>query len=494
MDNARMNESETPGLPRHLSASDSVAWRIESNPLLRSTITLVFLLDRAPNHHALRSTIEAASVGFPRLRQRVVDVPLRASTPVWAVDPNLDMDYHVRTIRAGDDRSHRGVLRLAASMAMEAFDRARPLWQWTTVDDLEDGRSAVILKVHHSVTDGVGGVQLMSQLFDLERDDAAIRRVRSDDQPTGEATDARQLLIEGLRHEADLGIGQVRMAAVAAATAVMRPRSAALATVQGLASTARLVAPASGPLSPLMTGRSSRLHFESFEVPLGSLKAAARRTEGKLNDAFMTAVMIGLRRYHEINGMPVDALRVNMPINLRTAASTAGGNHWAPARFVVPLGGDDVDEHMREVREIVLRQRAEPALRYAGAIAAALDKLPTMLLTSVMGGMLTCLDVAASNVPGAPAALYLAGARVDSMETFAPPSGAAVNVALLSYQQSASIGLNIDPAAVADPETLRDCICWGFDAVIDPSTVGARVARGGRRRAPSRSRRSPSPG
>jgi len=161
-----MSEDPAATLPRHLSASDSVAWRIERNPRLRSTITMVITLDCAPNPRTMRSGLEAASIAFPRLRQRVVEVPLHVSTPVWSNDPDFDLDFHVRSVRAGTDRSLRGVLDLAASIAMQSFDRTRPLWEWTTVEDLEDGGAAVILKLHHSVTDGVGGMLLMAQLFD----------------------------------------------------------------------------------------------------------------------------------------------------------------------------------------------------------------------------------------------------------------------------------------------------------------------------------------
>ncbi len=455
-------------LPRHLSASDSVAWRIEHNPLLRSTITLLLLLDSSPNHRALRAKINAATLAFPRLRQRVVSVPLHVATPVWAMDPAFDLDYHVRWIRAPKGRSYRGVLDLASAFAMQAFDRARPLWEWTVVDDLDGGRSAMIIKLHHSVTDGVGGMRLMSEIFDLERDAAPVRRASAADVLDEDEEGAPTLLLKGMRSQAWRGIRQTRKSAGQLVGLARSPLAGGQGAVRGLASTARLVAPARGPLSPLMTERSPRLHFESFTLPLAGLKAAARRADGKLNDAFMTSVAIGLRKYHEVHGDAPEALRVNMPINLRTDSSSVAGNNWAPARFVVPLDAVDVDQHMRDIHEIVAGQRAEPALKFANNIATVLDQLPTSVLTQVFSGMLTCLDFAATNVPGAPVPLYIAGSRVDGMEAFAPPSGSAVNFALLSYQDMATVALNIDPAAIPDPKVLLECTRQGFDAVINP--------------------------
>jgi diacylglycerol O-acyltransferase len=475
-----VSQSPASAFPRHLSASDSVAWRIEHNPQLRSTITMVITLDRAPDDRAIRTGLEAASVAFPRLRQRVVEVPLHVSTPVWSNDPDFDLDFHVRFVRAGADRSLRGVLDLAASLAMQSFDRTRPLWQWTTVGDLEDGGAAVILKLHHAVTDGVGGMRLMAQLFDLERHPAAARRVDTAAVPDGDRPDAVGLIAGGVGHQLASAARRARGLTGAALGATRDPVHGVEDAMRGLASAARLTAPARGPMSPLMRQRSSRLHFESFTLPLADLKAAARRVDGKLNDAFLTAVAIGLRLYHEVHGETVAALRVNMPINLRTDSSGVGGNNWAPSRFAVPLSGDGVDQHMRDIHDLVARQRAEPALQFAGTLAALLDQLPTPLLTQLFTGMLTCLDFAATNVAGATFPLYLAGARMESMLAFAPPSGAAVNVALLSYLDTAFIGLNIDPAATPDTKVLLACFQEGFEAVVN--SLSARAHPSARRR------------
>ena len=72
-------------------------------------------------------------------------------------------------------------------------------------------------------------------------------------------------------------------------------------------------------------------------MPLDDLKRAAKAAGGTLNDAFIAAVIGGFQRYHEIHGAPVDTLRMTMPVNVRGSDSTMGGNHFTPARFLVPL-------------------------------------------------------------------------------------------------------------------------------------------------------------
>lgn len=368
---------------------------------------------------------------------------------------------------------------MASAIAMRAFDRDRPLWEWTVVDKLDDGGAAIIIKLHHAMTDGVGGMQLMAQLFDLERESNP-RSASPDDLPEGEAASASDLISEALKHQLLQRMANARATARMVNNATRDPLTAMQDLIRNIASTARLLAPVSSPLSPIMTARSPRNRYETFTIPVAPLKAAAKRVDGKLNDAYMTALAIGLRLYHEAHDESPMALRVNMPINLRTAGSAAGGNAWAPARFPVPLLADDVDAHMRDIHDLVAVQRAEPSLRYVGVIAELLDRLPASLLTETFRGMLTTLDFAATNVPGAPVPLYFAGAQVDAMEAFAPNGGAAVNFAFLSYQDRATVSMNIDPAAIPDSQLLLECIQNGFDMVMFPERTA--IGRGTSRR------------
>ena len=97
--------------------------------------------------------------------------------PQWSGDANFDLRYHLRRVKACEPTLD-AVLDLARTSAMAGFDRARPLWEYTVVEGLEGGKSAMILKVHHSMTDGVGGMKLLLMLFDFERDPDAVADAR----------------------------------------------------------------------------------------------------------------------------------------------------------------------------------------------------------------------------------------------------------------------------------------------------------------------------
>ena len=66
----------------------------------------------------------------------------------------------------------RQLLDFAQLMLSAPFDTARPLWETYLVEGITEGDApaAVLMKTHHAVTDGVGGVELMRQLYDFDRD------------------------------------------------------------------------------------------------------------------------------------------------------------------------------------------------------------------------------------------------------------------------------------------------------------------------------------
>ncbi len=183
---------------------------------------------------------------------------------------------------------------------------------------------------------------------------------------------------------------------------------------------------------------------------------------GTLNDGFLAGVTGGLRRYHEAHGAPVDELRVTMPISMRTDADPDGGNRITLQRFVVPVGLADPAVRTDAIDACCHAAREERSLPYTNAVAGALNLLPR----AVIGGMLKHVDFLASNVPGFPFAVYLAGAEVIGYVPFGPTIGAAVNVTLLSYSGTCWMGFTIDSAAIPDRDAFMKAMVDGFEEVL----------------------------
>lgn len=121
---------------------DAVMWGVESDPLLRSVITGVLMLDRNPDKKVLTERVEEMTVRVPALRRRVVGNPISLVPPRWESSDDFDLSYHLRWRKASNTRDEAHVLDVAEHMAEMDFDRARPLWEAVVIEDLKDGGAA----------------------------------------------------------------------------------------------------------------------------------------------------------------------------------------------------------------------------------------------------------------------------------------------------------------------------------------------------------------
>jgi diacylglycerol O-acyltransferase / wax synthase len=257
-----------------------------------------------------------------------------------------------------------------------------------------------------------------------------------------------------------------------AAHALRHPRSAAADVFETSEAIAHFVEPVSDTLSPVMTERHVKWHYDVLEVPLEELLSAAHAAGTKHNDAFIAGVTAGLRLYHEGHDARVEELRLTMPISIRKPGDPIGGNRITLMRFKVPVGTTDASERMAEIHRRSEEVKADRSVPFTNAIAGALNLLPR----SYIGGMLKHVDFVASNVPGIRVPLYLSGARVDRFYGFGPTIGSALNVTLMSYCENCYVAVNIDTGAVPDPDVLMDCLRKGFDEVLAVSGGKGRAA------------------
>ena len=451
-----------------MSDADALMWTVEKDPTLRSTVVTVLTFDRSPDWDALVERVDRGSRLIPRLRQRVVTPPLRVGPPCWSADPNFDLSYHLRRVRAPEPGSFECVLDLARNAAMAGFDRARPLWEYTVVDGLAGGRSAFVIKVHHSMTDGVGGMKLLMMLFDLEREpDAPGPTDELHDLPAftpfalvGRSVDYQRRRVWDIVQHAVANT-------VNAARSVTRDPEAALQEAGRVTrSLASFLAPATTPRSPIIGARSLGRRLAAFDIPLDDLKRAAKSVGGSLNDAFLASVVGGIQRYHEQHGVEPSELRMVMPINLRGEGAALGGNHFTPARFLVPLQIADPEDRMRALGQLARHVRDEPAVTLTDALALVLNQLPSRMTTAFFGAMLKGSDFVTSNVPGSPFPLYVAGAELERMYPFGPLSGTAANLTLLSHCGTCCIGINTDAVAIPDAPEFARAVEAGFAEVL----------------------------
>lgn len=447
-----------------MSDVDRIMWVIEKNPHLRSTITAITLLDGTPARDRVIERVDRASRRIPRLRQRVVWNPYSVAPPRWEYDPHFDLSYHLRFARAPKG-SMQELLKLTEPIAMQGFDRDRALWEFLFVDGLRGGRSALVTKVHHALTDGMGAIRLMLELLDLEAEPSA--PVELPDEPQVVVLNQAQRLRNALAHEMRRQRDMMALGVNALDRVREDPVESAREVRELVASMTRLAGSGLRPLSPVMRDRSLSASLSTLQADVAQLKAAAARAEAKVNDAFIVAMLRGVSEYHRAMGSPVERLRMGMPVNRRNEnGADRSGNVFVPLRFEVPVNVDDPIEHMRAVRALIADQRAEPALSLVEPFAGLVSRLPKVLLTNMFAVGLSGQDINLSNVPGVDFPVYFEGSRVQAQYPIGPLSGAAINVTLLSYLGTANLGINFDPAAVTDRKLFLKCLRRGLDDVL----------------------------
>src|SRR5580698_8782109 len=153
-----------------LSPLDYLLHRGESQPATRSAFLNVEILDGPADWGRLRDALDRASRVVIRMRQKVV-VPSVPVTPArWVVDPDFDLDYHLRRVALPAPGTLRQLLDLAEVILASPLDLERALWEAVYVEGLDGGRAALLSKFSHAITDGVGGIELFGQVYDTERD------------------------------------------------------------------------------------------------------------------------------------------------------------------------------------------------------------------------------------------------------------------------------------------------------------------------------------
>jgi len=465
----------TTGEGSYLSQNDAIMWNVEADPLLRSTIAVIFLLDRTPNREVLEARVRRTIGDVLALRQRVEGVPLHPGSLQWVEVDEVDLGYHLRHVSLPDPGGTDELLEFARTTAAGGFDPARPLWSFTLVDHVRvdgENRAAFIMTAHHVVTDGIGAIALAAHLFDLTADatapddTGAVTALPAQPAPTSTLDRWLRAVAHDVETAASIAATGMHDAVPNMLNALRHPVDTVAGVAATVQSVARVVVPTVDTKSPVMTARTMVHRFSVLEVPVDVLRAAGKAGGGTLNDAFLAGITGGMRRYHQLHDAPVTELRMAMPISLRTDDHAAGGNHVTVLRTVVPIDVADPRDRIAQLHEVGRRLRDERSLAHTEAIAGVLNLLPR----GVIGTMLKRVDFLASNVPGVPVPLYLAGSEVLRVFPFGPTAGSSVNLTLMSYRGQCGIGIHTDTAAIPDTDVFVRCITEGFDEVTSLAT------------------------
>lgn len=397
----------------------------------------------------VRRVIMERIASVPRLRQRLVDVPLGCGRPIWVDHSGFDIAEHVHAARCPPPGDDRALLDLAAALIAAPLPRNMPLWSATLVTGLAGDAAALVITLHHVLADGVGGLGVLAGLVD--------QAPRPPDPAFPRAAPSRALL----------------------ARDAMRDRRANVLRGMETLRLLRISTAASGGLRPAPAARCSlvrqtgtRSRLDVVRVDCAALRAAAHRHGATMNDALLVAVAAALRQVLLQRGETLDEFAVAIPVSIRAADSPAFGNMVSPVLVSVPAVGP-IGDRLRQVhRGIRARKGTAPApIALLGPLFRTLAAVGAYRWYMAHQRRFHTL---VSNVRGPDDRLSFGGHPIAAAVPVAVGGGGNVTAyfEVLSYAGTLTVTAITDPDHFPDPQNLITALRNEFEVVISSTAAG----------------------
>lgn len=458
-----------------LSALDA-AFLFQERPSSHMHIGAVAIFDGpAPEWEDFLEHVRVRLDRVPRYRQKLAEPPLGLGRPRWIDDPSFNLEYHVLHKALPSPGDEHALRRLIGRIYSQRLDRAKPLWELLLIEGLEDDRFAILTKTHHSVVDGISGVDITTALFDV----TAQTPQPADPQrawvarPEPSPAELAALSVNGALREA----GELPLRAAATLGDRLRLRRAA----RGVSEAAlTLVRPA--PSSPLnvKTGPHRRVAFVRAE--LERFREVKNVFGGTVNDVVLAVTAGAIRSWMHARGLKTEGveMRAGVPVSTRPSGDAQSmGNRLT--QLVVPLPVDVADPvaRLRIVQDAMTGLKESREALGAEIIAGTQDFAPpTILARSTRLNFSTrAYNVLVTNIPGPQMPLYLLGRELHEVYPLAFLAGdRAAALAAMSYNGIVGFGLIGDYDALADIDALADGLRESLDEYA--ALAARRAARG----------------
>jgi len=412
-----------------------------------------------PSYEEVLEGIESRLHLVPRYRQKLAFPRLQAGRPVWVDDPTFNLEYHVRHTALPQPGELDQLRLLAGRIYSQRLDRSKPLWETWVVQGLADGRFALITKTHHSMIDGIAGVDLASVLFDTT---AVPREVEPEPWTPHPQPTAAELIADGVKD-----FVQAPLSAAGRALGAIQDPGRAVHGVREAAEGLGEVAWANlnpAPRTPLNVpiGPHRRVRWASSR--LEDYKRVKNSLGGTVNDVVLAVMAGALRRWLRSRGVDTKGveLRALVPVSIRTEDERDKlGNRIAAMRGPLPVYAEDPVDRLRIVTEAMTGLKESKQALGAEVIAGLTGFAPPTILAqaSRLNFSTRLFNVIVTNVPGPQFPLYMHGRELQELVPLAfLPENHALAVAIMSYNGGITTGLLADYDAMPDLELVADAL------------------------------------
>jgi diacylglycerol O-acyltransferase len=420
----------------------------------------------------------------PRYRHKLAYTALDSGRPVWVDDPGFNLEYHVRHTALPSPGKWDQLQNLTARIFSQALDRSKPLWEMWLIEGLgprmdgpgspASGRSgdrfALISKTHHSLIDGIAGVDLATVLFDITPDPPPLRHSGRPWKPKPEP-DTTELVAVGMRGAVRAGLEMVS-GAVNALTHPERTLERAREAAEGIGEIIWAgLNPA--PETPLNVEIGPHRRFVGVAANLEDFKFVKNALGGTVNDVVLAVVTGALRSFLIARGKRTEGveMRALVPVSVRTVGERhEGGNRIVVMRGPLPVYIADPLQRLRFVSHAMDGLKESKQALGAEVIAGAQNFAPPTILAqaSRLNFSTRLFNLIVTNVPGPQFPLYVLGRRMERVYPVAfLPQNHALAVAIMSYAGEMNFGLLGDFDALPDIESFGESIAAELAELVE---------------------------
>jgi len=419
----------------------------------------------------LRSLVEARAGLLGPFLRRLVEVPFGLDRPAWVDDPHLDLDRQIRSVGVPAPGGPRQLGALVGDLLAYKLEPGRPLWEVWFIEGLEDGRVALLTKMHHCLADGVRGARMYEVLYDpepgapIDRPDTPL--VQGERIPPG-----WEMALRALPRLAGTPLRAARTSGHLSRSAL------GVLHVRGSPEWPGVTLPFQAPRTSLNRSITPHRGFAYCSVPLSGVKAIKNAFSVTVNDVVLGICAGALRRYLADRGeLPGKPLIAQIPVAVHVdGGGDASGGAWGNATTVMgaalPTQLDDPVERLRAIHASTQSAKAMQQALGDDLILDLADVAPPGLLAAGVRAYSRLrladhhppvFNLIVSNVQGPPLPLYIAGARLVASYPMGPLlDGGGLNITAMSYLDHIDFGYVVCPEIVEDPWQLADATSAAF--------------------------------
>ncbi|MEP6790127.1 MAG: wax ester/triacylglycerol synthase family O-acyltransferase [Ramlibacter sp.] len=462
--NARRAATGVLGLAGERMTKVDTAWLRMDSPSNLMMIVGVWTLKPGIGYEELCARVEERLLKYARFRQRVVQ---DAAGATWVEDRDFDIARHVlreKLPKKAKGHAQEALQEHVGALAMQPLDPRRPLWQFHLVEDYQGG-SALIVRIHHCIADGIALISVTMSLVDGGAPPPERKRKAA---PEGAEDWISETLIKPFTNMTVKALGKAGDGAVASMGMLRDPHKGMAGTLD-LAKLAYQVLSDAAALALMPDDSKTRLKGKPGTtkrvawcdpIPLDEVKAVGKALNCSVNDVLLSCVAGAIGEYLKSLGDDITGqeIRAMIPVNLRPLDQAYKlGNRFGLVPLVLPIGMENPIERVYEVRRRMnsLKGSTQPLLAFGMlAVAGLLIKPAQEAMLSLFGKKTTAVM---TNVPGPRDKLKLLGSTLEQSMFWVPQSGdIGLGVSILSYGGGVQFGVITDTVLCPEPQKIID--------------------------------------